>query len=146
MGLIGDYMTSHHRHCDEVFARARGLAAASDWSGVARDGETFLREIERHIEVEEGLLFPAFEERTGMSSGPTDVMRTEHEQMRGLFARMRAATEAKDGVEYADAAETLLSLMHQHNAKEEDMMYPMLDQALGEEARDFVGTLDAVNA
>ncbi|HEX7327666.1 MAG TPA: hemerythrin domain-containing protein [Casimicrobiaceae bacterium] len=146
MGLIGDYMTSHHRRCDDAFARARNLAAASDWVGLSRDGEAFLREIERHIEVEEEILFPAFEERTGMSSGPTEVMRTEHEQMRVLFARMRAATEAKDGIEYASAAEAFLSLMQQHNAKEEDMMYPMLDQALGEDAREFVGTLDAATA
>lgn len=146
MQLISDYMTAHHRRCDEAFARARAMAAASDWVGLARDGEAFLREIERHIEVEEEILFPAFEEKTGMSSGPTEVMRTEHEQMRVLFARMRAATEAKDGVEYANAAETFLSLMQQHNAKEEDMMYPMLDQALGEEARDFVGSLEAAIA
>lgn len=146
MQLISDHMTAHHRRCDAAFARARAMAAASDWAGLARDGEAFLREIERHIEVEEGLLFPAFEERTGMSSGPTEVMRIEHEQMRILFARMRTATAAKDRAEYENAAEAFLSLMQQHNAKEEDMMYPMLDQALGEEARDFVGSLEAAIA
>lgn len=146
MQSISDYMSTHHRHCDDALTRSRDRAGASDWPTFARDGGTFLREIERHIELEEELLFPTFEERTGMSSGPTEIMRTEHEQMRGLFAQMRAAIEATDGAQYEDAVATLLPLLRQHNEKEESMMYPMLDQALGDDARDLLGKLEAAAA
>lgn len=146
MGLIGDYMTRHHGHCDEAFARAEELAVAADWAGLAREGGIFLREMARHIGLEEDVLFPAFEDRTGMTNGPTATMRLEHEQMRGMFAQMRAAIEARDAAAYLDAAETLLLLMQQHNMKEESMMYPMLDQALGDEARELIERLEAVAA
>jgi hemerythrin-like domain-containing protein len=104
----------------------------------------FLRGIERHIGLEENLLFPAFEERTGMTSGPTETMRMEHEQMRGMFAQMRAAIDAKDAALYLGVSETLLILLQQHNMKEESMMYPMLDQALGDDAPGLLGQLEAV--
>ena len=144
MQLISDYMNQDHKRCDEAFARAENMAAARDWTGLERDGAAFLRDMERHIGIEEELLFPAFEEATGMASGPTETMRMEHEQMRALFAQMRAAIEAKDGEEYLGVAQTLLILLQQHNIKEESMMYPMLDQALGKGAPDLLSQLQDV--
>lgn len=146
MQLISDYMNKDHRHCDAAFARAEDRAAARDWTGLARDGGTFLREIERHIGLEEDLLFPAFEDKTGMTSGPTETMRAEHEQMRGMFAQMRAAIEAKDAEQYLGIAQTLLSLLQQHNMKEESMMYPMLDQSLGDDAHSLLAQLERLAA
>ncbi len=146
MEPITDYMTRHHKHCDDAFARAEEMAVASDWTGLERDGGAFLREMERHIVLEESLLFPAFEDRTGMAGGPTATMRMEHVQMRGMFAQMRAAIDKKDAAGYVDVAETVLLLMQQHNMKEESIMYPMLDQALGEDARGLVRELEIAAA
>ncbi len=146
MPLISDCMNKDHKHCDDAFARAEDRAAAKDWTGLERDGGTFLREIEHHIGLEEDLLFPAFEEKTGMTSGPTETMRAEHEQMRGMFVQMRAAIEAKDAEQYLGTAETLLILLQQHNMKEESMMYPMLDDALGEDARSLLAQLESLAA
>ncbi len=146
MQLISDYMNKDHRHCDAAFARAEDRAAARDWTGLARDGGTFLREIEHHIGLEEDLLFPAFEDKTGMTSGPTETMRAEHEQMRGMFAQMRAAIEAKNAEQYLGIAQTLLSLLQQHNMKEESMMYPMLDQSLGDDAHSLLARLERLAA
>ena len=146
MQLISDYMNKDHRHCDAAFALAGDRAAAADWTGLARDGAAFLRKIERHIEVEEELLFPAFEQTTGMTTGPTETMCMEHEQMRPMFAQMRAAIAAKDAKQYLGVAETLLGLLQQHNMKEESMMYPMLDQALGEDAHGLLAQLESLAA
>lgn len=135
MDLISDVMIRHHRDCDAGFARAGASAANADWERLRRECAGTLAEIERHIALEEELLFPAFEARTGMGEGgPTATMRTEHEQMRGMFAQMRAAAEARDAARYLETSDTLLALLQVHNVKEESMMYPMLDQALGEDA------------
>ncbi len=144
MQLISDHMIRHHRHCDQAFTRAEERAVARDWTGLEREGSTFLGEMERHIEVEENVLFPAFEERTGMTQGPTAVMRMEHTRMRGMFEQMRAAIAAKDAQQYLGTAQTLLDLLQQHNAKEESMMYPMLDRALGDDARAMLDQLETL--
>ena len=123
-------LLQHHKHCDELFARAEEACAAGDW---ARGAETFDRlqqQLETHFLGEEELLFPAFEAATGMRAGPTEIMRGEHRNMRDLLAQMQAALAQRDADDFGGAAETLLILMQQHNLKEENILYPMCDRAL----------------
>jgi iron-sulfur cluster repair protein YtfE (RIC family) len=134
MSLIDDFMTRHHRQCDEALARAEEAAAASDWTGLDREAGTFFAEMARHLGIEEQLLFPVFENKTGMTSGPTEVMRMEHDQMRGLLEQMRLAVQAKDTERYLGLSETLQVLLQQHNIKEEGVLYPMIDRALRDDA------------
>lgn len=120
----------HHKHCDEIFADAEDACGSGDW---ATGEQAFVRlrnELETHFGSEEEVLFPAFEQATGMTSGPTEVMRGEHRQMRDLLAQMQGALSARDSDAFGGAAETLLILMQQHNMKEENILYPMCDSAL----------------
>jgi iron-sulfur cluster repair protein YtfE (RIC family) len=121
----------HHKHCDEIFADAEEACGKGDWAAGAAAFELLHEQLETHFASEEELLFPAFEAATGMTSGPTEVMRGEHRQMRDLLAQMQGAVESRDGDAFGGAAETLLILMQQHNMKEENILYPMCDNALG---------------
>ncbi|MEW6133293.1 MAG: hemerythrin domain-containing protein [Pseudomonadota bacterium] len=144
MSTILEYMGTDHRACDDLFALAEEAAAKKDW-GSARDlfGK-FQAAMAHHLTMEEEVLFPAFEERTGMSAGPTQVMRMEHEQMRALIADMAAAAEAGNVSAYLGASETLNMLMQQHNIKEENMLYPMADRALGADGEAVIHSMQAV--
>lgn len=130
MGAISERMQQHHKHCDEQFAAAEEAVHGGQWAAAERAFSAFVDDLEGHFDAEENLLFTAFERRTGMSGGPTQVMRLEHGQMRGLMDQMRASVEARDASAFAGAAETLLILMQQHNLKEENILYPMCDQSL----------------
>ena len=121
----------HHKHCDELFAQAEDACAGGDWVTGEKAFALLLDQLETHFTSEEELLFPAFETATGMTSGPTEVMRGEHRQMRDLLGQMKGALASKDGDAFGGAAETLLILMQQHNMKEENILYPMCDNALG---------------
>jgi hemerythrin-like domain-containing protein len=143
MSSISVYMIKHHKHCDEVFVRAEEAVSKAKWSDAERSTEEFLRAMKGHFAVEEKVLFPVFEERTGMTMGPTQVMRMEHDQMRGVLDQMGAALVAKDADEFLGLSETLLVLMQQHNMKEEGVLYPMIDQALGAEADQLIARAEA---
>jgi iron-sulfur cluster repair protein YtfE (RIC family) len=121
----------HHKHCDEIFANAEEACASGDWDTGEKAFALLVDQLEAHFRSEEEVLFPAFENATGMTSGPTEVMRGEHRQMRDLLAQMRDALAARDGEVFDGGAETLLILMQQHNMKEENILYPMCDSALG---------------
>lgn len=144
MARISDTMEQHHKHCDEIFAAAESAAAEEDWEAAARAFDSFQATLEAHFGAEESVLFPAFEERTGMTGGPTAMMRAEHEQMRGLLEQMKPAVAAHDGERFGGAAQTLLILMQQHNMKEENILYPMCDQALADEPQVLAGIDDAL--
>ena len=124
-------LPEHHRHCDDLYVATENAVQRGDWATAAPSFEHFRAQMNAHFEAEEGVLFPAFEAATGMSQGPTSMMRHEHEQMRALLHQLSAACSARDRDAYAGAAETLLMLMQQHNMKEENILYPMCDRALG---------------
>ncbi len=120
----------HHKHCDSLFVEAEAAVAARDWVNAGSLLAAFLAEMETHFRTEEEVLFPAFEAATGMTMGPTRMMRFEHAQMRELFEQMNAALGKQERDTFAGAAETLLIFMQQHNMKEENMLYPMCDRGL----------------
>jgi iron-sulfur cluster repair protein YtfE (RIC family) len=139
MDSISSYMQQDHAAIDGIAERAAAAAQRRDWPTLAREGAEFLRRLRQHIEVEEQLLFPAFEQRTGMTTaGPSQVMRVEHEQMRPILARMDAAVAGQDGDGYQRESRALFDILLPHNQKEEQMMYPMLDRAVGDDAAALV--------
>lgn len=141
MTSIAELMTHDHRSCDHDFARAETLAHKKDWNAAALALEAFTTGLEAHFQAEEQELFPRFEAVTGMTQGPTQVMRDEHADMRATLAQLRAALDSRDLDEFAGEAETLLIMMQQHNMKEENILYPMCDLRLGGERDALVETL-----
>ncbi|HEX9801952.1 MAG TPA: hemerythrin domain-containing protein [Gammaproteobacteria bacterium] len=130
MTTFSHYMSDDHHRCDELFAAAEAAVDGGDWAAAGAANRRFMEGMQHHFAMEEEVLFPAFEEASGSSMGPTAVMRHEHEQMRQLFGQMDRAVEAQQADDYLGASETLLVLMQQHNAKEEQILYPMSDRIL----------------
>jgi iron-sulfur cluster repair protein YtfE (RIC family) len=126
------FFTDDHRHCDALWAKVEAAADGGDSKEAARLFAEFDRAVRLHLDVEEQILFPKLEAATGMHGfGPTQVMRAEHAQMRGVLDAMAraASTGNVDGV--LDHGDTLLMLIQQHNLKEEGILYPMAERALG---------------
>jgi iron-sulfur cluster repair protein YtfE (RIC family) len=131
----------HHKHCDDLFAAAEAAIGTKDWKQGGVLMVEFAANLETHFRTEEEILFPAFEGATGMTGGPTQMMRFEHAQMRELVAQMTSALESGDADTFGGAAETLLILMQQHNMKEENILYPMCDRTLTPQADALGGVL-----
>lgn len=146
MTSISEFMSGDHTACDDLFAAAENAVAVKDWTTARGQFDSFNAGMRRHFAREEEVLFPAFEARTGMSGGPTFIMRAEHKQMNGLLAEMNAALSHNDGKTYLGLSETLLMLMRQHNMKEENILYPMSDQALADEQADLLGRMESLAA
>jgi len=134
MTRISEILPNHHQQCDARFIAVEESVLKGDWPAAAAAFERFSAQMKAHFEAEENILFPAFEEATGMSQGPTRVMAMEHRQMNSLLAQLGTACAARDREGFEGTAETLLVLMQQHNMKEENILYPMCDQALAEVA------------
>ncbi|RIX45073.1 MAG: hemerythrin domain-containing protein [Rhodocyclales bacterium GT-UBC] len=134
MTTIRTFMTDDHRHCDDLFAETEQAMAKNDFALAAASFSGFCTALLAHFDVEEKTLFPAFETKTGMSGGPTQVMRMEHLQMRGLLEDAKEALRTTNSEDYLGVAETLVIMMQQHNMKEENILYPMCDQHLAAES------------
>ncbi|QKS30485.1 MAG: Iron-sulfur cluster repair protein YtfE [Accumulibacter sp.] len=130
MQTITDFMSVDHRSCDELLAAVEHALADGKWELTQAAFERFHDGMLHHFNAEESVLFPLFEQCTGIYRGPTQVMRAEHAQMRQLLGAAAAALAARNADDYSGNAETLLIMMQQHNVKEENVLYPMCDQHL----------------
>ena len=124
------FMTQDHRRCDEAFATAEALVGKEAWDMATEAFEAFTEMTLAHFTMEEEVLFPAFEEKTGMTYGPTEVMRQEHGRMREVIAGLREALDNRDQRRFYGISETLMILLQQHNMKEEQILYTMADRNL----------------
>lgn len=123
-------MKDEHRECDTLFATAEEAVALNEWEVAEKRFVAFADMTLKHFKKEEEELFPAFEAQTGSSEGPTNVMRFEHEQVKGLIGKMAEALESQDRDAYLSLAESMMILLQQHNMKEEQMLYAMCDRVL----------------
>ncbi|HJX11123.1 MAG TPA: hemerythrin domain-containing protein [Candidatus Binatia bacterium] len=131
MKSLNELLTHDHRHCDQLLAAAEAAAGDGNFTPALVEFGRLRDALDRHMSAEENILFPAFEEKSGNTSGPTQVMREEHKMMRDLFNEMNTALEQRRAQDYLGFSETLLILLQQHNVKEENVLYPMAEQVLG---------------
>jgi len=143
LSSIKEYLTNDHRKCDEIFAAMEDKASSSLES--ARElTQTFISDMERHFQMEERVMFLEFETKTGMTQGPTAMMRQEHIQMRGLMSQMIESIDADDKDKFFGLSETLMILLQQHNMKEEQMLYNIAQQHLSAESDRIVEMMDSL--
>jgi len=128
MTNITTFMTDEHRDCDESFVDFENMIAEQNWAELKTRWDIFSKKLNHHFEMEESVLFPAFESATGMTNGPTAVMRSEHQQMRNIALEIEQALASKNEDQCQGIADTLMIMIQQHNMKEEQMLYPMTDQ------------------
>ena len=144
MATILEFLGGDHRTCDDLFASAEEAVGQKNWGSAQTQFDQFQSAMLHHLAMEENVMFPAFEAHTGNTMGPTQVMRMEHEQMRGLMQEMAHAVEKTDYEGYLGLSETLNMLMQQHNLKEENMLYPMADRVLGGEIDSLIRSMGAI--
>ena len=133
---VAEALSWDHDRLEALDERAFDLLAAGDAPGAQVAWTEFTVGLKRHIRFEEELLFPAFEERLGVSpaSGPTAVMRDEHRGIERLIGAIGRAL-AGDGEALALRHE-LHDLLGDHNMKEERVLYPRTDELLDPEGSD----------
>ena len=123
---ISDPCGHDHDRLDDFFQRFQTLKTSDRANGV-RTFQEFHAGLERHIFCEEYILFPAFETKTGMTGGPTQVMHWEHQQIRGFLKAIVDKLAACTDDTVNDEA-GLLAVLGPHNHKEEKILYPMIER------------------
>ena len=116
-----------HDRLDQLLDTYRRLKRV-DFDRAKQAFKEFKFGLQRHIIWEETVLFPLFEEKTGMRDcGPTVVMRAEHREigrhLEALHDKVRRQDADSDREE-----ESLFQALLAHNQKEENVLYPAIDR------------------
>lgn len=141
MSTISSLLTEVHREIDERYTEAENAAGRDEMDRCATHFALFRDLMNDHLTFEEDVLFPAFERETRMQGGPTRAMVSEHQQIREMMNELAAAIGAADAARFIEVGETMAIYLHQHDMKEENVLYPMLDKVLGADAEIVEQTL-----
>lgn len=134
---VSKFFEQDHDRLDELFKTFQRLKR-SDFPKAKEAFKDFKFGLQRHIVWEEDLLFPLWEEKTGMAEGgPTFVMRKEHRQIGQQLEAIHQKV-AEQNPDSDQEEEALLTLLGSHNMKEERVLYPSIDEVTSREERDTV--------
>lgn len=139
--MILEFMRDDHRACDHIYSEAENALLAKEIEKGVELFRAFSDATNHHFDMEEKELFLTFEKKTGMMGGPTQMMRYEHQQLRSLLESMRLALSENRNDDFFGIGESMMIMLQQHNMKEEQMLYPMIDRALEATAEVMIQTL-----
>lgn len=134
MNEISDFMGKDHARLDAIFKEFQALKI-QDLKRAKDVFYEFKSGLERHIVMEESILFPIFELRTGMhSSGPTFVMRMEHREIQDYLQRIHTLISSDD-IKTDELESGLVEILTAHDDKEENILYPWIDVSINAEEK-----------
>ncbi|MBI2082180.1 MAG: hemerythrin domain-containing protein [Deltaproteobacteria bacterium] len=137
MTSITDYYAKDHDRLDGLFKTFQSTKR-TDFGRAKVAFVEFKFGLQRHIIWEEDILFPFFEQKTGMRDGsPTAVMRMEHREIRDALESIHAKVAKKDP-NSDESEERLVTVLTQHNVKEEEILYPAIDRLLTDQEKETV--------
>lgn len=123
-------MDDEHVRLEDTLADVEWSLRAGDTDTARRQLATFEAGLHRYVHGEERLLFPALEALVLSRFDPTASMRREHRSLRKLTGAVWDSFARGDGSDAAHALSTLRSVFLLHIAKEDLVIYPLLDRAV----------------
>ncbi|GIX42897.1 MAG: hypothetical protein KatS3mg129_2630 [Leptospiraceae bacterium] len=137
MESLKEYLTKDHKECDEFFAKVENALHSEKIEEAKNAFLEFYQRTKRHFVIEEDILFPEFEAITVNTMGPTQVMRMEHQDMNYQLDVLKSLLEkekiSKEEINEAkNTLENILFILQQHNMKEEQILYNMMENVFSD--------------
>lgn len=126
---VNEFLMGDHRRLEVIVAEAERLARAEQFDASSRLFADFRCGLERHIEMEEQILFPILENGAWGGQGPTSGMRFEHQEIRRLMKGAADAVAEGDAVFFFGTLGQLKRDLDDHNLKEDRVLSPEVERA-----------------
>lgn len=134
MKTVLSFMGEDHDRLDKLFKEFKNIKN-TDKNKAKSLFHEFKIGLQKHIVWEEEILFPLFENETGMhDEGPTAVMRMEHKKIKDFLEKIHTKL-ANGNVQTNDLEAGLVEVLTDHNNKEESILYPWIDNSVSEEEK-----------
>jgi iron-sulfur cluster repair protein YtfE (RIC family) len=132
---VTEYVAWDHDGQEDVLVEARDTLDGGDALLAFKHFEVYERRLLRHMRIEETILFPLVESLVAHAANAVAEMRHEHLHIRRILAAMRNALAAPDLEQFRHSFDELGLVLWAHEAREERLIYPVLDRSLSPEQR-----------
>lgn len=135
MKLI-DALLGEHGAFNALFNTIENLAeSGGELAQIESATATLAAELDSHAALEEKLLFPALEPHLADDELIAE-MHAGHEEIQAGLERIENARDIREAV---DAVHRTLALARDHFRKEEEVLYPLANRVLDDEAQSRLG-------
>ena len=134
---ILDYYEDNHDRLNATFKKFQKMKLL-DFNLAIHFFDQFKSDLQKHMIWEEESLFPYLQHKVGMSlDRPTQLMKLEHRQIGMLMERIHNLVRQGDPNSSTEEQE-FLSFLAKHNSKEEQFLYPAIDQITSPEELKYI--------
>lgn len=120
---------------DDGLVEVRRLVDEGRCSEACPVFERFREFAQKHMRIEEKLLFPVAIQAAPAVVSTVATLRTEHDLMRDLLSQLRDALDKNDASRFVQVFEELGGILAGHETVEERVLYPLLDRAVPDRER-----------
>jgi hemerythrin-like domain-containing protein len=137
-------LTKDHAELNRLFDGHQRALFAKDLDVAIRSIEMFKTELDRHIDFEEQRLLPVYTDKGGETAGGTlELFQAEHrklgEGIRNLETKSEALRTSTDLVgsilALLDEEALFKGLLHHHALREQNLLFPRLDERTTDQER-----------
>jgi iron-sulfur cluster repair protein YtfE (RIC family) len=143
---ISTHLAHEHARCDALFNQVKLSLEDGQWPAADRAFACFREALERHLLIEERIVFPAYEKAVHQLATATAAMRTEHLRLRAIAQRLADAIRKRQPSEVNSHIDILTDVAEQHHYTEENMIYPMVERVLGPRQAGIIVEMHAFGA
>lgn len=130
MSRQDNWLVHEHSLYENLLGLCRDAVETEDWGSADRGMHELVAHLKRHMALEEGVLYPAYEAAPEAPQGPTTALRDEHDGIVRLIRDTLRLMKSRDSYAVLEALVQLENLMIKHHEKEEDIFLPMASHIL----------------
>lgn len=145
MTRTDSWLVHEHALYENLLSRCRDAAEAEDWGSVDRAIRELATQLERHMTLEEEVLYPAYEASPHAPQGPTRALREEHAAIIRLIQDIARIIGSRDSDAVLESLVQLEYRMITHHEKEEDIFLPMASHILNGSREELLRRLAGFN-
>lgn len=143
MPSLAEYLSGEHIQSRKLFADAERAVCEEQWEIAILHFEHLIFDLEQHFKKEELISFPSLVSALEHAQVPIAVMYQEHNQIRRLLIHIRLILRRRDKNSFLRNSESLITLMNQHNHREENIIYHIAGDMLHKEISDVIRQMDS---
>lgn len=125
-----NWLNHDHENFESAVYKCRSACDDANWPLVQQVFNELVTSYKFHVQIEEEVLFPAYEQHPDVPRDPTDSLRADHTQIFRLMENILQQLGQSPDDSVAEDLSLLYRTLIRHHEKEEQIFLPMASQAL----------------
>ena len=119
MDTTNNWLIHDHHKYDEMLTECELAADMADWKDAIQLFDKFTTELKLHMQLEDEVLYPLFEEKQSDDDDEMSILHEEHENLMRLLRDLVCVIKTKNIDHFMDSLVPLHKAMNEHNEHEE---------------------------